>query len=250
MTAFSIYPAIDIRGGNCVRLKQGDYNEETVYHDSPVHVAKQFESEGSRYVHVVDLDGAKQKEPVNFESIKAVIESTNLLVQVGGGIRTEAHIKQYLDAGANRVILGSIAVAEPEFTKEMLAKYGKRIVIGLDARDGYVAVNGWLEASEARVEVLASEMKQAGCETFIFTDIHKDGMMEGPNVEANQELAEKSGANIITSGGVSSNEDIYRLLELRKYGVTGAIIGKALYTDVIELPSLLQEVERRCSQND
>ncbi|GAK07258.1 LOW QUALITY PROTEIN: phosphoribosylformimino-5-aminoimidazole carboxamide ribotide isomerase [Geomicrobium sp. JCM 19038] len=249
MTAFSIYPAIDIRGGNCVRLKQGDYNEETVYHDSPVHVAKQYESEGSRYVHVVDLDGAKQKEPVNFESIKAVIESTNLLVQVGGGIRTEAHIKQYLDAGANRVILAR-SPQNQRLRKKCLAKYGKRIVIGLDARDGYVAVNGWLEASEARVEVLASEMKQAGCETFIFTDIHKDGMMEGPNVEANQELAEKSRANIITSGGVSSNEDIYRLLELRKYGVTGAIIGKALYTDVIDLSSLLQEVERRCSQND
>ncbi|MFB4161713.1 1-(5-phosphoribosyl)-5-[(5-phosphoribosylamino)methylideneamino]imidazole-4-carboxamide isomerase [Geomicrobium sp. JSM 1781026] len=248
--SFDIYPAIDVRGGNCVRLKQGNYDDETIYHDSPLTVAREFEQAGAKWVHIVDLDGAREKKPVNHEKIIEVIRHTNLSVQIGGGIRTASDIEDYLQAGAARVILGSVAISNPTFAKEMLSKYPGQIVIGLDARNGHVAVNGWLESSEAMVEDVAREMHEAGALTFIFTDIQKDGMMEGPNIEANEQLARASGAGVITSGGVSTLSDVRKLLTLQGAGVVGAIIGKALYTGAIDLEEALKEVAESCSQSD
>lgn len=241
MSNFIIYPAIDMRGGKCVRLVQGDYNQETVYGDSPFAMAKSFVEDGASWIHMVDLDGAKAKERVNHEHVVRVAQQLDVKVQIGGGIRTADDVAYYLDRGVDRVILGSVAVNDPEFTKEMLAKYGgERVAIGLDARDGYVATEGWLETSEVKAVDLGKEMARFGAEVFIFTDISRDGMLTGPNIEACANLAEATCKQVIASGGVSKLDD---LTELRKYvsrGVTGAIVGKALYTKQFTLKEALK----------
>lgn len=241
MSDFIIYPAIDMRGGKCVRLVQGDYNQETVYGDSPFAMAKSFAEDGASWIHMVDLDGAKAKERINHEHVVRVAQELDVKVQIGGGIRTAEDVAYYLDRGVDRVILGSVAVNDPEFTKEMLAKYGgERVAIGLDARDGYVATEGWLETSEVKAVDLGKEMARFGAEVFIFTDISRDGMLTGPNIEACAVLAEATQKQVIASGGVSKLED---LTELRKYkhrGVSGVIVGKALYTNQFTLKQALQ----------
>ncbi|AXF56275.1 1-(5-phosphoribosyl)-5-[(5-phosphoribosylamino)methylideneamino]imidazole-4-carboxamide isomerase [Salicibibacter kimchii] len=246
MTAFNLFPAIDIRNGKCVRLKQGDYNRETIYGDNPAQMAAGFVEDGATWVHVVDLDGARDKHPVNDEAIFRIVEETKARVQVGGGIRTERDVEHYLSRGVDRVILGSVAVQNPDFTKKMLATYPGRIIIGLDARNGLVAVNGWLESSDVQAEALAAEMVSAGADMFIFTDIEKDGMLAGPNVEASASLAKASGANVIASGGVSHLDDVRALLCYQEEGVSGAIVGKALYTDALDLSEALKEVKGTC----
>ncbi|SDI44288.1 1-(5-phosphoribosyl)-5-[(5-phosphoribosylamino)methylideneamino]imidazole-4-carboxamide isomerase [Natribacillus halophilus] len=246
MTAFNLFPAIDIRDGKCVRLRQGDYNRETVYGDSPAEMAASFVADGADWIHVVDLDGAREKRPVNDEEIFRISAETGVRIQVGGGIRTEQDVERYLSGGVDRVILGSVAVHNPDFTREMLARYPGRIVIGLDARDGQVAVNGWLESSGVQAETLAAEMKAAGADTFIFTDIEKDGMLQGPNVEAVAALARTSGTKVIASGGVTGLEDVRTLVRYREEGVVGAIVGKALYTGRLDLAEALKEVKGSC----
>lgn len=236
-----IYPAIDMRGGKCVRLVQGDYNKETIYGDSPFEMAKTFAQDGARWIHMVDLDGAKAKERVNHEYVVRVAKELDVSVQVGGGIRTEEDVAYYLDRGVDRVILGSVAVNDPEFTKKMLAKYGgERIAIGLDARNGFVATEGWLETSQVKAEDLGKEMARFGAEVFIFTDISRDGMLTGPNVAACVELAEATGKQVIASGGVSKLEDLTELRTYASRGVTGAIVGKALYTNQFTLKEALK----------
>ncbi|ARF68581.1 1-(5-phosphoribosyl)-5-[(5-phosphoribosylamino)methylideneamino]imidazole-4-carboxamide isomerase [Paenibacillus larvae subsp. pulvifaciens] len=238
---FTIYPAIDIRGGKCVRLVQGDYDKETVYHDSPVDVARSWEVQGARWIHLVDLDGAKAGHPVNDVIIGEITSSVSIPVQVGGGLRTEEDVNRLLSLGVKRVIIGTAAIEDREFVKQMLERYRERIVIGLDAREGYVATRGWLETSSVKVEDLASELARQGATTFIFTDISRDGMMEGPNVDAIVKLARNSGAKVIASGGVSKTEDLEQLAAESPAGVSGAIVGKALYTGAIDLKRALNQ---------
>ncbi|MCM3760632.1 1-(5-phosphoribosyl)-5-[(5-phosphoribosylamino)methylideneamino]imidazole-4-carboxamide isomerase [Alkalihalobacillus oceani] len=241
MSKFVIYPAIDMRDGKCVRLKQGDYNEETVYGDSPFAMAHQFAEDGAEWIHMVDLDGAKAKKRINHEHVLRVANELDVRVQVGGGIRTADDVAFYLDQGVDRVILGSVAVNDPAFTKEMLATYGgERIAIGLDARDGYVATEGWLETSSVKAETLAQELARFGAEVFIFTDISRDGMLSGPNTEAITALAEATGKQVIASGGVSSLADLSELRQRTTRGVSGAIVGKALYTNQFTLAEALK----------
>ncbi|WP_050616400.1 1-(5-phosphoribosyl)-5-[(5-phosphoribosylamino)methylideneamino]imidazole-4-carboxamide isomerase [Bacillus testis] len=230
MNNFTLYPAIDLRGGKCVRLLQGDYNEETIYGDSPYEMAKSFSEQGAQWIHMVDLDGARAGHPVNHDHVIEVAERLPLSVQVGGGLRTKEDVALYLEAGVERVILGSVAVTNPLFAKEMLALYPGRIVIGIDAKDGRAATHGWLQTSSASAVELAQAMVEYGADTFIFTDIATDGTLTGPNVQATRELAQATGASVIASGGISSLADISQLASLQSAGVTGSIVGKALYS--------------------
>ena len=241
--SFTIYPAIDMRGGKCVRLLQGDYSKETVYGDSPFDMAKTFVEQGAEWIHMVDLDGAKAGSPVNDSFVLQVASELPAKVQIGGGIRTAEDVERYLDNGVDRVILGSAAINDPDFVKAMLAKYGAKIAIGLDAKDGYVATEGWVETSTVKATVLGKELADAGAETFIFTDIATDGMLSGPNVDATVELARVTGASVIASGGVSSVDDLLALRKFAGDGVTGSIVGKAIYTEKIDLARALEEVK-------
>ncbi|WP_042350735.1 1-(5-phosphoribosyl)-5-[(5-phosphoribosylamino)methylideneamino]imidazole-4-carboxamide isomerase [Bacillus massiliigorillae] len=231
MSTFTIYPAIDMRGGKCVRLFKGDYNQETVYGDSPFEMAKSFVDQGAEWIHMVDLDGAKEGRGVNHEHVVKIAKELQVNVQIGGGIRTEEDIAYYLENGVKRVILGSVAVSNVEFTKEMLKKYGSAIAIGLDAKDGMVATHGWLETSKVTAIELGKTLAEAGAEVFIFTDIATDGTLSGPNVEATELLAKETGKSVIASGGISSLEDITDLSKLYASGVSGSIVGKAIYSN-------------------
>jgi phosphoribosylformimino-5-aminoimidazole carboxamide ribotide isomerase len=231
MTNFTIYPAIDMRGGKCVRLIQGDYNQETVYGDSPFDMAKNFADQGAEWIHMVDLDGAKAGSRVNDSFVIQAAKNLSAHIQIGGGIRTETDIAHYLDNGVERVILGSTAVSNPDFTKEMIRKYGKHIAIGIDAKDGKVATHGWLQTSETEAIELGKALADAGAEVFIVTDIATDGMLSGPNINGIVAMAKATGKSVIASGGISGLEDLEALKKYEAEGVSGAIIGKALYTN-------------------
>jgi phosphoribosylformimino-5-aminoimidazole carboxamide ribotide isomerase len=232
---FTLYPAIDIRGGKCVRLIQGDYNQETVYNDSPLEAALAWAEQGGKWIHLVDLDGAKAGEPVNHQLIGDIARSVKVPVQTGGGLRTVENVERLLSLGVSRVIIGTAAIEDRPFVEEVLRRFGEQVAIGIDARNGYVATRGWLETSEVKAEDLAVQLAELGAKTFIFTDISRDGMMQGPNVEAIVRLAQVSGQSVIASGGVSRYEDLEALAAHADKGVAGAIIGKALYTGSIEL---------------
>jgi len=240
--SFMIYPAIDMRGGKCVRLIQGDYNQETVYGDSPFDMAKLFADEGAEWIHMVDLDGAKEGKRVNDRFVIEVAQKLPAKVQIGGGIRTEEDVAYYIEHGVDRVILGSAAISNPEFVKDMLNKYGSKIAIGIDAKDGYVATEGWLNTSSINATELGVELANAGAEVFIFTDIATDGMLSGPNIDAVVTMAEATGKSVIASGGVSSIEDLKQLSKFTANGVSGAIVGKALYTNQFSVSEALREV--------
>jgi phosphoribosylformimino-5-aminoimidazole carboxamide ribotide isomerase len=234
--SFIIYPAIDIRGGKCVRLLQGDYNKETVYGEDPVSVARAWAEQGAEWIHVVDLDGAKAGQPVNDELIGSIVAAVNVPIQVGGGLRKRADVERLLELGVSRVILGTAALEDRPFVSEVLREYGgDKVAIGIDARDGYVATRGWLETSEVKAEELAVQLADVGANNFIFTDISRDGMLGGPNVEGIVRLAEVSGQSVIASGGVSQLSDLENLARHQSSGVSGAIVGKALYTHNFEL---------------
>ncbi len=235
MSSFIIYPAIDIRGGKCVRLVQGDYNRETVYNENPLEAAMLWKAQGGRWIHLVDLDGAKAGHPVNDRLIGEIAGSVGVPVQAGGGIRTERDVEHMLSLGVSRLILGTAAIEDRAFVENVLREYGDRIAIGIDARNGCVATRGWLETSEVKAEELAKSLADKGAKTFIFTDISRDGMMGGPNVEAIVQLAQASGQTVIASGGVSRYEDLAALSQHSQEGVGGAIVGKALYTGSIQL---------------
>ena len=237
---FTIYPAIDMRGGKCVRLLQGDYDKETVYGDSPFEMAKAFAAEGAEWIHMVDLDGARDGRRVNDKFVIQASQELGVNIQIGGGIRSEEDINHYLDNGVNRVIIGSIAVSNPEFAEEMVRKYGAKIAIGLDAKDGFVATHGWLNTSEVSAVELGKRFADAGAETFIFTDIATDGTLAGPNVEATRQLALETGKSVIASGGVSSLDDLAALRKLTDDGVSGAIVGKAIYEGRFSVKTALE----------
>ena len=234
-----IFPAIDLRGGQVVRLYQGDYDQMTVYGADPCAVARDFLAAGARYLHVVDLDGALDGTLANFESIAAIARQGGLYIEVGGGIRDEERIRRYLDLGVGRCILGTIAVKDFAFTERMAQKYGDRIAVGVDARDGYVAVSGWKELSAERGVDFCRRLRDAGVKTVIYTDISRDGAEAGTNLDLYRELSEIQGLDITASGGVSSIEE---LRELQRIGTRAAILGKALYTGRLDLKTVIAEV--------
>ena len=234
-----IYPAIDLSGGQVVRLYQGDYDQMTVYGSDPCAVAREFIAAGAKYLHVVDLDGAKDGTLANFESIAAIAKQGGLYIEVGGGIRTEERIQQYLDLGVGRCILGTIAVKDFDFTARMAQKYGDKIAVGVDARDGYVAINGWKELSDETGIEFCKRLCDVGVKAVIYTDISRDGAEKGTNLELYRELAKIEGLNITASGGVSSLEE---LKELQTIGTHAAILGKALYTGRLDLKTVVEEV--------
>ena len=235
-----IFPAIDLRGGQVVRLYQGDYDKMTVYGQDPCTVARDFIAAGAKYLHVVDLDGAKDGTLANFETIAAIARQGGLYIEVGGGIRTEDRIGQYLDLGVGRCILGTIAVKDFAFTARMARKYGDRIAVGVDARDGYVAINGWKELSSERGVDFCRRLLDAGVGTVIYTDISRDGAEQGTNLDLYRELAEIRGLHVTASGGVSS---LGELKELRAIGTHAAILGKALYTGRLDLKTVIEAVQ-------
>lgn len=239
---FTLYPAIDLRGGRCVRLMQGDYGRETVYDTDPVAVAKRWEREGAEWLHIVDLDAARTGEPVNLSAISKIAQAVAIPVQVGGGIRSRDRADDLFACGVERLILGSAAIENVSFVKQMLDIHGEHIAIGIDARDGYVATHGWLKTSQVKAEVLAKELVREGAGTFIFTDISRDGTLTGPNIAAIRHLASTSGGNVIASGGVSHTDDLVRLAKSKEDGIVGAIIGRALYTGDVVLEEALAAV--------
>ncbi|MGN0997809.1 MAG: 1-(5-phosphoribosyl)-5-[(5-phosphoribosylamino)methylideneamino]imidazole-4-carboxamide isomerase [Candidatus Ventricola sp.] len=232
-----LFPAIDLFGGQAVRLVHGDYARMTVYSDQPVAVAQDFAACGARHIHLVDLEGARSGETPNLGVIERIVAETGLEAEVGGGIRSEETVRRYLDAGAARVILGTAAVTDPAFLAEMTARYGERIAVSVDLRDGMVAINGWTQRSELTCDAFMRQLDAAGVATVICTDIRCDGAMRGTNVPLYRDLTKSSRARIIASGGVSSMEDI---AALREAGVYGAIIGKAYYTGAIDLKAALE----------
>lgn len=233
-----IYPAIDIRGGNCVRLLNGDYDKETVYGSSPETMAKEWEKKGADFIHVVDLDGAKSGGNENRNAVKRICASVNVPVQQGGGIRTMEDVDEVIALGVSRVIIGTAAIKNPELVKEAVKKYGEKIAVGIDAKNGYVATDGWTRVSDKTALELAKEMEAIGVKTVIYTDIATDGTLQGPNVEQMALMAEKTGLNVIASGGVGSEE---HLDALSKTGVEGVIVGKALYTERIDLSKVVNK---------
>lgn len=245
MTAIQIYPAIDMRGGKCVRLYKGDYAQETVYADSPFEMAKAFSDAGATFVHMVDLDGAKDGERVHAKDVIRVAKELPLKVQIGGGIRTEDDVRFYLENGVDRVIIGSLAIRERELVASFIEKFGaERIVIGLDAKDGMVATHGWLETSDQKATDVGRYFAERGAKYFIFTDIATDGTLQGPNIAANEQLASATDAEIIVSGGMSSLEDIQAVKTASEQStIGGVIIGKALYTGRFTLEEALKEAK-------
>jgi phosphoribosylformimino-5-aminoimidazole carboxamide ribotide isomerase len=236
----NIIPAIDLIGGQAVRLMKGDYNKVTVYSDTPVEVAKSFEKSGAKFLHVVDLDGAKDGSTANFDTIREITAATSLFVEVGGGIRSMETVKKYIDVGVGRVIIGTAAVTDPCFLNEAVKTYGERIAVGIDVKDGMVAIKGWTEVSDQSCLDFCKKMSDIGVRTIICTDISKDGMMQGTNHELYAELQGRFNMDIVASGGISSTDDVRRLAKL---GVYGAILGKAIYTGAIDLCDALQIVK-------
>ena len=232
-----IYPAIDLYGGKAVRLYKGDYAQMTVYSDDPVAVAKDFAAKGAVCIHLVDLEGAKSGTTPNFDTVTAIKRETGLLCEIGGGIRSMETIDKYLSAGIDRVILGTAAVTEPGFVETAVSKYGERIAVGIDIRDGFVAIKGWTELSSENSFDFCGKMSDLGVQTMICTDISKDGAMQGANHALYQELSQKCKMQIIASGGVSSMEDVKRLAAMN---IHGAIIGKAYYTGAICLKDAIE----------
>lgn len=237
-----LFPAIDIRGAKVVRLTQGDYGRMTVYGSDPCAQARQFIADGAKNLHVVDLDGAKDGELSNYAAIAALAKQGGLYIEVGGGIRTERRIEEYLGLGVSRCILGSAAVTDFDFTARMLKKYGDKIAVGVDARDGFVAINGWKETSSERGPDFCRRLAGAGCRAIIYTDIACDGAMQGTNLELYRQLAASlPGVAITASGGISSESE---LLELDKMGIAAAILGKSLYTGALSLKRCIEIVQK------
>ncbi len=237
-----LYPAIDIKDGKAVRLKKGEFNEVTVYSENPYEIALKFKEAGAHFIHCVDLDGALAGRSVNADAIRKIVESVDIPVELGGGIRSIENIREVLDLGVYRAILGTKAVEDPDFVKEAIDEFGPdRIVVGIDAKDGKVAIKGWESLSEYTAVELALKMKDLGVKTIIYTDISRDGMLTGPNVEQTKKLSDETGLDIIASGGMSSMKD---LEDVSNAMIHGAIIGKAYYEKKIDLVEAVNKYER------
>ncbi len=238
----NIIPAIDLIGGKAVRLQKGDYAKVTVYSDTPEDVAKNFSACGARFLHVVDLDGAKSGKADNFETVKRIVEATDLSVEVGGGIRSMEIVDLYASIGVDRIILGTAALTDPEFLKEAVKRYGDRIAVGVDIKDGMVAIKGWTEVSDMSCYDFCQQLEDMGVGSVICTDISKDGMMAGTNLELYSELCRKFSIKIVASGGISTLDDVKALVQMNVYG---AILGKALYTGAIDLRDAVKLTEEK-----
>ena len=232
-----IYPAIDLYEGKAVRLFKGDYAQMTVYSENPAEVAKAFAAAGAKHIHLVDLEGAKKGTPANLETIAKIIDAADLFVEVGGGIRNMETVESYLSIGVDRVILGTAAVTDPAFLEAALKKYGEKIAVGVDIKDGFVAIKGWTEKSSVTAEDFFARMEALGVKTVICTDISRDGAMKGTNRELYRELSQKFAIDLIASGGVSTMEDVQALAAMKLYG---AIIGKAYYIGAIDLKEAVE----------
>ncbi|MFP4000145.1 MAG: 1-(5-phosphoribosyl)-5-[(5-phosphoribosylamino)methylideneamino]imidazole-4-carboxamide isomerase [Desulfobacterales bacterium] len=240
-----VIPAIDIKGGRCVRLLQGEMDRETVFSDDPAAMAKRWTDQGAELIHVVDLDGAVKKAPRNLDAIERIVKQVAPVpVQVGGGIRDIETIKMYLDLGAGKVVIGSAAIYDPEMVKNACAKFPGRIVVGIDARNGRVAIEGWTKTTETQAAKLGKQFEDAGVAAINFTDIERDGMQTGPNIEAIRDFARAVNIPVVASGGVSCLEDIRRLSALEPDGVTGIITGRALYEGGLDLRSAIELLGR------
>jgi len=233
-----IFPAIDLLDGQCVRLIQGDYNQETIYSNSPVTVAKQWEEKGAEFIHVVDLNGAKTGESVNKEIIYEIAAAVSIPIQVGGGIRSMETIKDYLENGVNRVIVGTAAINDQDFLQRAVNTFGDKIAVSIDARDGYVATDGWTDTSTVSALDLIKQIEKMGVKTIVYTDIAKDGMLQGPNVMEQETINNATTMDVIASGGVTTKGDVESLRNLHLYGT---IIGKALYDGKLEFESLVEK---------
>ncbi len=236
-----IFPAIDLKNGKCVRLQQGKFDNVKVFNEDPVSVAKEFEKKGAEYIHLVDLDGALEGELVNRAVIEKIVKSVNIPCELGGGIRTIERIEELLDLGISRVILGTIAIKNPKITKEAVKKFGgDRVVIGIDAKHGKVAINGWIDITEKDVVELIKEMENIGVKTVIYTDIEKDGMMQGISYDSVKRILEQTNINIVVSGGVTTIEDIKKLTVLENSKIEGVITGKAIYEGKLDLAEAIR----------
>ncbi|NLJ97993.1 MAG: 1-(5-phosphoribosyl)-5-[(5-phosphoribosylamino)methylideneamino]imidazole-4-carboxamide isomerase [Tissierellia bacterium] len=233
-----ILPAIDIKDNKCVRLSQGNFNKVTVYSSDPLEMALKWEEKGAEYLHLVDLDGARSQALINRESIEKIVKNINIPVQIGGGIRDEEKVKNLLDLGVTRVILGTAAVENIKLVEDLIAEYGsEKIVVGIDAKDGKVATRGWEVISQIDSLSLCKELEKIGVETIVYTDIAKDGMLQGPNFSIYEELMDKTNLDIVASGGISFIEDIKRL---KKMDIYGAIIGKAFYDSLLKFEEVME----------
>lgn len=250
-----VLPAIDIKNGECVRLYQGDYSRVTTYDADPVRVAQRWQDAGASWLHLVDLDGAASGQPVNIALIRRIRAATTLQIELGGGMRSLAHSERMLDLGIERIILGTVALTDRALLEEALQRWGERIVVGLDARNGWVATSGWRETSSTQATTLATELRMLGVQRFIYTDIARDGALSGPNLEALAEMKRvaaehvrlsSSGKDVtcalIASGGVSTIDDLRAIAAL---GIEGVIVGRAIYTGDIDLTVAIQEIEKR-----
>lgn len=232
-----IFPAIDIKDNKCVRLIQGDFNKVSIYGDEPDKIAKKWEESGSKFIHIVSLNGARGEGNINDNSIKRILDTVNVPIQVGGGIRDEERAKILFDLGVNRIILGSIAVKNRQLLKNLLNKYKDKIVVSIDARDNLVALEGWEEISKVNSIEFCKELEQMGVKTIVYTDISKDGMLDGPNFDIYKILSKETNLDIIASGGITTIDDVKKLIEMNIYG---AIIGKSLYENKIDLKEALE----------
>ncbi|MBR2952208.1 MAG: 1-(5-phosphoribosyl)-5-[Clostridia bacterium] len=240
-----LFPAIDLYGGKAVRLLRGDYRQMTVYDDQPLNVAKKFEDAGAKCLHVVDLEGAKEGSVPHLPLIAEILKKTNLFVEVGGGIRSDDVLAQYMQIGVHRAILGTAAVEDEAFLMRSIEKYGDRIAVGIDVRDGFVSIRGWTENSAFTTDDFVRKMEKAGVSTIICTDISKDGAMKGTNTDLYRHLSEITSMNVTASGGVSTLKDIH---DLNALGLYGAILGKALYEGAFDLDEALKIVHREAHQ--
>jgi phosphoribosylformimino-5-aminoimidazole carboxamide ribotide isomerase len=238
----NVIPAIDLLDGKCVRLYQGDYQQSQIFNDNPVEVALKWQAEGATRLHLVDLDGAKYGQPVNLKAIEAIVKKVDMEVEVGGGLRTYESVEKLLSLGVKYAILGTIAVEKPDLVQQLCQDFSDQIIVGIDARNGKVATRGWLETSTVEAKDLAQKMAQLGAAAIIYTDIHRDGTLIGPNLEQLRDLANSIEIPVIASGGVSKLTDLLSLLALEPLGVSGAIVGRAIYTGDVDLKEAIQAV--------
>lgn len=243
-----IIPAIDLKGGNCVRLQQGEMDKETRFSENPAEVARHWEALGASLLHIVDLDGAVGGKPHNEDAINQILKAVTIPLQLGGGIRSLKTIEHYLTLGLKRIVLGTVAHKQPELVEEACRKFPNQIVVGIDARDGRVAVEGWTETTTNRTLDLVKDLEEKGVAAIVFTDIKRDGMMGGPNVESTRELAEATRIPLIASGGVTTLDHIRALLTIESSGVEGIIIGRALYEKTIDLKEAIKLVNKKGKQ--
>lgn len=240
-----VIPAVDIKNGKCVRLFQGRMDSETVFSDDPAAMAKRWEDEGAEFIHIVDLDGAIEKSPQNLGSIRKIINSVDAHIQVGGGIRNERTIRMFLEIGVKRVVMGTEAIRNPKLVKDACKEFPGQIVVGIDARNGWVAIEGWTKTTQIKAVDLAIQFEDSGVAAINFTDIHRDGMQTGPNIEETRRLAEAVNIPVVASGGISSIEDIQNLMPLETVGVVGVIIGRALYSGSLKLKEAIEVLKKQ-----